>query len=298
MSFSVDRIRHLYEFPSHYLDCNGHRYHYLDEGQGLPLVMIHGNPSWSFMYRELVRDLRGSYRVIVPDHIGCGLSDKPNNRDYEYHLEQRVNDLEMLLERVGVRENITLIMHDWGGPIGMTYAVRHPSKVAKFVVFNTAAFLLPSGKTLHWTLRFCRGSQVAAFLIRRLNLFSITASYVGCRFRPMPALVRHAYTGPYDSWQHRVATLRFIQDIPLNHSDTSYPILLRTQERLSEFRKFPILICWGEKDFIFDQDFLNEWIRRFPEAELHRFPQGGHYVLEDMAREIVPLVRGFLVRHS
>ena len=294
----MDQIRHLYEFRSHYLDCNGHRYHYLDEGQGLPLVMIHGNPSWSFMYRELVRNLRCSYRVIAPDHIGCGLSDKPDDQDYQYRLKQRVDDLEVLLESIGVGENLTLIMHDWGGPIGMTYAVRHPGKVAKLVVFNTAAFLLPSGKRLHWTLRFCRSSQLAAFLIRRLNLFSITTSYIGCRFRPMPALVRHAYTGPYDSWQHRVATLRFIQDIPLSHSDTSYPTLLRTQERLSEFRKLPILICWGEKDFVFDQDFLDEWIRRFPQAELHRFPQGGHYVLEDMAGEIVPLVRDFLSRHS
>ena len=180
----------------------------------------------------------------------------------------------------------------------MTYAVQNPGKVVKLVIFNSAAFLLPPGKLLHWTLRFCRSSSIAAFLIQKFNLFAITASYVGCRFRPMSTSVRNAYTGPYDSWEHRVAVLRFIRDIPLDRSDASYPILLRTQEKLSEFKKFPMLICWGEKDFIFDQDFLNEWVKHFPQAEVHRFPEGGHAILEDMAFEVLPLVRDFLARHS
>ena len=94
MSFSVDRIRHLYDFQPHYLDLEGQRYHYLDEGQGEPVVMVHGNPSWSFMYRELARSLRKTYRVIVPDHMGCGLSDKPDSSVYPYTLARLADDLE------------------------------------------------------------------------------------------------------------------------------------------------------------------------------------------------------------
>ncbi len=302
MSFSVDLIRHLYYFTPHYFEIDGQRCHYLDEGEGDPIIMLHGNPSWSFMYRELIGPLQRSHRVIVPDHIGCGLSDKPSDEQYSYRLEQRVTDLEALLEEIGADRDITLVMHDWGGPIGMGYASRHPARVARFVIFNTTAFLLPAGKQLHWTLRFCRNSSIAAFLIRRFNLFAWCAGRVGFRARALPGEVRRAYRGPYDSWENRIAILRFVQDIPLTGEDASYEVLRRTQESLPEFRETPMLICWGENDFVFDADFLDEWTRRFPQAEVHRFSEAGHYVLEDMCQSIIPLVRSFVasnpVRHQ
>lgn len=294
MSFSVDQIRHLYNFQSHYLDRKGHRYHYLDEGEGEPVVMLHGNPSWSFMYRESVRSLRESYRVVVPDHIGCGLSDKPTGDEYEYRLEQRVSDLEALLDHISVTSNVTLVVHDWGGPIGMGYAVRHPSRIARLIVLNTAAFLLPAGKTLHWSLLFCRHSRLAAFLILRFNAFARIASYVGCRLHPMPKEIRQAYAGPYDCWENRIATLAFVRDIPLSPADPSYAPLQKVQENLYRLQEIPMLICWGEKDFVFDRDFLQEWIKRFPKARVHRFPEAGHYVLEELPEVILPLVRDFL----
>lgn len=296
MSFSVDQIKHLYDFQSHYLTRERHRYHYLDEGEGRPLVMLHGNPSWSFMYRDLVRAFRDSHRIVVPDHIGCGLSDKPDGREYEYTLEQRVFDLEALLKETGVDSNITLIMHDWGGPIGMTYAVRNPSAIERVIVLNTAAFLLPEGKSLHWSLSLCRNSRMAQFFILGFNAFARIAAYLGCR-KPMPGQIRRAYRGPYDSWQNRIATLRFVQDIPLTPTDASWELLEQTQENLHRFQQTPMLICWGERDFIFDGDFLQEWIRRFPKAQVHRFPDAGHYVLEEERARIVPLIRDFLAVH-
>ncbi|MFQ5739303.1 MAG: alpha/beta fold hydrolase [Acidobacteriota bacterium] len=297
MSFSLQEIRPLYNFKSNFLDRNGLKYHYLDEGQGDVLVMVHGNPAWSFMYRDLVRALRTSWRTLVPDHIGCGLSDKPDDSVYEYRLEQRVNDLEALLDQLGLDRDITLILHDWGGLIGLSYATRHPSRVARLVILNTAAFFLPSGKSLHWSLRWCRDSRLAAFLIRRLNLFARVASHVGCRSHPMPPAVRRAYTGPYDSWANRIATLRFVQDIPLNPSDRSYQTLLKTQEKLHLLQDKPWLICWGNRDFIFDADFLREWRRRFPGAEVRQFPEAGHYVLEDESEEVISRIRDFLISH-
>ena len=118
--------------------------------------MVHGNPSWSFYYRNLVLALRDRYRCIVPDHIGCGLSDKPGDDRYDYTLSRRVDDLERLLEHLGITENITLVVHDWGGMIGMAYAVRHPERIKRLVILNTGAFHLPKSKPFPLGLRICR----------------------------------------------------------------------------------------------------------------------------------------------
>ena len=294
----MDRIRHLYDFQPHYLDLEGQRYHYLDEGQGEPVVMVHGNPSWSFMYRELARSLRKTYRVIVPDHMGCGLSDKPDSSVYPYTLERRADDLEELLDQLGITSNITLVVHDWGGPIGMRFATRHPDRIARLVIFNSAAFLLPGMKKLHWSLHFCRSSRLAAFLILKFNAFARVATYMGCRSQPMPREIRRAYAGPYDSSKNRIANLAFVRDIPLSPTDPAYAPLQEVQEKLDQFQETPMLICWGERDFVFDRDFLEEWIKRFPQADVHRFPEAGHYVLEELPEVIIPLVKEFLEKPS
>ncbi|MEE8348246.1 MAG: alpha/beta fold hydrolase [Acidobacteriota bacterium] len=293
----MNRIRHLYDFQSHYLDLEGQQYHYLDEGQGEPVVMVHGNPSWSFMYRKLISSLRQTSRVIVPDHMGCGLSDKPDHSTYSYTLERRTADLERLLDQLGVTSNITLIVHDWGGPIGMRFATRFPDRIARLIVFNSTAFLLPESKPLHWSLQFCRNSRLAAFLILKFNAFARVSTYLGCQSQRMPREIRRAYAGPYDSSQNRIATLAFVQDIPLSPIDPSYAPLKEVQEKLTLFQQTPMLICWGEADFVFDRDFLAEWIRHFPQARVRRFPEAGHYVLEEVPEVILPLVSEFMEQH-
>lgn len=274
----------------------GLRYHYLDEGSGQPVVMLHGNPSWSFYYRNLVLALRGRYRCIVPDHIGCGLSDKAGDDRYDYTLSRRVDDLERLLDHLEIRENITLVVHDWGGMIGMAYAVRHPGRIGRIVVLNTGAFLLPKSKPFPLALRICRDTPVGTLLVRGLNAFSVAASHVGCKRNPMDAELRALYQFPYDSWANRIATLRFVQDIPLAPGDRAYGLVSAVATGIDQFRKIPMLICWGELDFVFDRHFLAEWERRFPEAEIHRFPDCGHYILEDAREEVVPLISAFLER--
>jgi len=246
------------------------------------------------MYRDLASSLRDSHRVIVPDHIGCGLSDKPDASDYDYTLSQRVIDLEFLLKEINATRKLTLVLHDWGGLIGSTFAARNPSLIDKLVIFNTAGFLLPAGKALHWSLRFCKHSKLAGFLIRQFNAFAVVAGYTGCHQNKLSAELRKAYKAPYDSWKNRVAILRFVHDIPLSPRDRSYAVVADTDRNLDRFQNTPALICWGEKDFIFDDSFLGEWIHRFPRAEVHRFPNGGHNILEDAGREIIPLVRKFL----
>jgi pimeloyl-ACP methyl ester carboxylesterase len=292
----LEPFRHLFPFQSRFYDHSGLRQHYIDEGQGAPVVMLHGNPTWSFMYRALIADLRDSYRIIAPDHIGCGLSDKPDDTRYTYNLAQRVRDLSDLLESAGVTRDITLVVHDWGGLIGLAWAVRHAERVSRLVVFNTAAFPIPVPTRLPLPIRFCRDTTLGAFLVRRFNAFSALANRLAPQHR-LAAEVRHAYTAPYNSWANRIATLRFVQDIPLGPEHPSFALVRETAAGLESLRSRPVLICWGERDFVFNRHFLEEWTRRFPLAEVHRFPDAGHYVLEDAAAQIVPIVRSFLAAH-
>ena len=286
-----------YPFTGHYLDLDGLKYHYLDEGSGGPtVVMLHGNPSWSFYYRNLVLALRGSHRCIVPDHIGCGLSDKPGDDRYDYTLPQRVDDLERLLDSLELLQKITLVLHDWGGMIGMAWAVRHPERIERLVIMNTAAFPLPAAKPFPLGLRICRDSWLGTWLVRGFNAFSRGAAMVGSKAHPMSAELQALYQLPYDSWQNRIATLRFVQDIPLKPGDRNYELICSVAEGIQQFANRPMLICWGELDFVFDRHFLAEWQHRFPDAELHSYPRAGHYILEDMQEEVVPIIAKFVER--
>jgi pimeloyl-ACP methyl ester carboxylesterase len=289
-------LKKYYPFTGNYLDLNGLAYHYLDEGAGDPVVMVHGNPSWSFYYRNLVLALRDRYRCIVPDHMGCGFSDKPGDDRYDYTLSRRVNDLERLLDHLQLDRDITLVVHDWGGMIGMAYAVRHPERIKRLVILNTAAFHLPKEKPFPLGLKICRDTLLGTLLVRGFNAFSLGASFVGCKRHPMSSELRQAYRLPYNNWQNRIATLRFVQDIPLSPGDRNYDLVTSVAAGLEQFRRLPMAIFWGELDFVFDRTFLAEWKRRFPQAELHSYKDAGHYILEDMKEEIVPLVTEFLHR--
>jgi haloalkane dehalogenase len=286
----------LYPFEGRFLDRAGVRLHYLDEGRGEAVVMLHGNPTWSFFYRDLIRGLRDRYRVIAPDHVGCGLSDKPGDDRYAYVLQSRVDDLDALLEHLGLGEGLTLVLHDWGGMIGMAWASRHPERIARLVVLNTAAFLPTPGKRLPWQLRLVRNTPLGPLLVRGLGLFS-RGLVRFCAVRPLPAGVRAGYLAPYRSWMERIAVLRFVQDIPVRPGDRSYGLVRWVEEALPRFRAVPMLICWGERDFVFDPSFLAGWRERFPDAEVHSFAAAGHLVLEDAGERILPLVRDFLDRH-
>jgi haloalkane dehalogenase len=288
-------VKRLLPFEGKYLPlAGGINYHYLDAGQGAPVVMLHGNPSWSFYYRHLAQQLSATHRVIVPDHIGCGLSDKPSDKHYSYTLSQRVADLEQLIDSLTLEQKITLVVHDWGGMIGMGYATKYPQRIAKLVVMNTAAFHLPKDKPLPLALKICRDTGVGSFLVRAGNAFSLAAAWVGCKQNPLPRALRCAYTAPYNSWRNRIATLRFVQDIPIAPTDPSYAEVSRIEDSLPTLRAIPMLICWGEKDFVFDQHFLTQWTKHFPDATVKTWRNGGHYILEDLGTEVIPTISAFI----
>ena len=286
----------LYPFTGKYRNVNGHQMHVLDEGRGDTVIMLHGNPTWSFYYRNLVLGLRERHRVIAPDHIGCGLSDKPDEKSYDYTLRRRVDDLAALIDQAQVEGPITLLMHDWGGMIGMAYAARYPDRIGRLVLLNTAAFHLPKSKKLPATLWLCRETPLGELLIRDTGLFtSLLARWAVCR--PMEKRVREAYLLPYRTAQDRTGLLHFVQDIPLRPGDPSYDLVSEVQSQLPAFSHTPALILWGDKDFVFDHHFLREWQKFLPAAEVHHFPEAGHYVLEDAGTEILPLIHDFFGRH-
>ena len=292
MSDYLGQIRHLYPFRSNFLTIGGQRMHYVDEGRGSPIVMLHGNPTWSFYYRNLIKELAGQYRAIVPDHVGCGLSEKP--QQYPYVLSQHIDNLERLADHLELT-GITLAVHDWGGAIGFGYAARHPERVERLVVFNTAAFSGP----VPWRLLACRVPLLGALVVRTLNVFARGAILQACCNRErMTADVKKGYLLPYADFRSRVAIHRFVQDIPTKSSHPTWPVIELIEASLVQFQDRPMILFWGMQDFCFNETYLAEWIRRFPEAEVHRFEDAGHYVIEDAHERIVPLLRDFLNRSS
>lgn len=284
-----------YPFEANFLSLDGLRYHYVDEGSGDVLLMIHGNPSWSYLYRNLVKYFSKNYRVIAPDHIGCGRSDKPSQRDYSYKLEQRVEDLERLIVEKDLSE-ITLFVHDWGGMIGLACAVRNPERFKRIVLFNTAAFPIPEDKKLPISISLCRSPVLGPTLVKGFNAFSRGAAHY-CSEKPLDAETKKGFLEPYNSWQNRQAIYEFVKDIPLKEGDPSYPTLKKTADNLSLLEEKPCLFLWGRKDFVFDDSILREWQRRWPQAEYKVFENAGHYVIEDAFDEIVPAVEHFFKKH-
>ncbi len=290
MGMELDsEIRRLYPFQSRFLETGGHRLHYVDEGKGEPLLLLHGNPTWSFYYRNLIREFSPSFRCVAPDHIGCGLSDKPP--DYPYRLSQHIDNLEALADHLGL-EDITLAVHDWGGAIGFGLAARRPGRIKRLILFNTAAF---RSTRIPFRINICRLPGFGALAIRGANAFAGAAVRMATT-RPggLPPEVRRGFLWPYRSWRDRVATLRFVQDIPLNPSHPSWETLVDIEKALPTFRDRLALICWGGRDFCFNDSFLERWKTKLPGARVCRYAEAGHYVVEDALPEIVAEMRAFL----
>lgn len=282
------KFQTIYPFKGRILQITGgYKINYLDEGKGEPIIMVHGNPTWSFFYRNLVLGLRSNYRCIVPDHLGCGLSDKPKH--YSYTLDNHIENLSKLVKKLNLN-SFHLIVHDWGGPIGIGMAQKFPDQLKRIIVLNTSAFV-----TGHIPLRIslCKKPILGPLFIRGMNGFARGAIRMAVE-KPLSSLVRKGYLFPYNSWGNRIGILKFVQDIPLSNNNRSWNTLKGIEQGLSMLNDKPMLICWGAKDFCFNDVYLKEWLRRFPDAQLCRYPQAGHYLLEDAGDEILEDIEDFL----
>lgn len=268
-------LKAAYPWTGQRLEVDGGALHYLDVGpkDAPALLCLHGNPTWSFYWRKVVARFSDRYRVVVPDHIGCGLSDKP--QDWGYRLAQHIANVSRLVDHLKL-ERLTFVLHDWGGAIGMGVAVDRPELATRFVVSNTAAFL---SQDIPASINSVRIPGFGALAVRGLNGFARAATFRAVE-RPLSAEAKAGLLLPYDSWSNRIATLRFVQDIPLHPSHPSYATLEHIDQGLSRLADRPMLLVWGERDFCFTSKFRAEWQRRFPQAS-HVPLDAGHYVLED-----------------
>ena len=284
--------RQLYPFDSHELFIDSHRYHYLDEGRGDVLLMVHGNPTWSFYWRNLVSVWRSEFRVVVPDHIGCGLSSKPQS--YAYRLDQHISNLVQLVEELDLR-NITLMAHDWGGAIGLGTALACPHRFARMILFNTGAFPPPY---VPWRIRACRIPFLGTLAIRGCNLFARSAlTMATSQLGGLHKDVASGLLAPYDNWHNRVAIDAFVRDIPMTRAHPTHQTLARIERNLVSFQEYPCQLIWGMRDWCFRPSCLERLVDCFPSAEVQRIQTAGHYVVEDAYREIVPMVEQFLATH-
>jgi haloalkane dehalogenase len=273
----------LYPFESHFAEVDGASLHYLDEGDGPPLLLLHGNPTWSFLYRELVRGLRDRYRCIAPDHPGFGLSKA--GPGYGYTPAEHAQVLEQLVLQLGL-EDVTMMVQDWGGPIGFAVATRHPERFAAFIIGNTWAW----PKSDFGTQVFSRmlGGPLGRYLILRRNFFVERIIPGGVKLRKLGPEVMGAYRGPFPTPQSRVPIYVFPGEIL-----RSRPFLAQIAHGLPALRDRPTLITWPTKDVAFREAERARWQEVFPKHETVLLEGAGHYIQEDAPEEIVAAIRGW-----
>lgn len=268
----------LYPFRPRRVPVEGGELSVVDEGAGPAIVFVHGNPSWSFLYRDLILALRGKFRCVAPDHLGCGLSDR---QPEPLRMVDHSRNLRTVLDVLGVREYL-LVAHDWGGAIGAHQAGLSPDQVRGMVFANTAAFPL---KRMPWQIRLARVPLLGRILMEQGNLFATGAARQGV-VQPLAPAVADGLLWPWIEPEARRAVSAFVHDIPWTKSHPTRPTIEETERNLVNLRSKPCLLPWGLRDFCFDEVFLEEWRIRFPDAEVLRFEDAGHYLFEDAGQEL------------
>ncbi len=271
-----------YPFESRYLDVSDDAgaplwLHYLDEGpRDAPvIVFLHGNPTWSFIWRKMIVALRDRFRCVAMDHMGMGLSDRPQRWDYT--LPRHADNVEKLLDHLGVTR-FSVVAHDWGGMIGMAVATRRKHAYVSGVVMNTGAFLGDLPKRIALVKIPVFGPQA----VLRFNGFARAAvSLCMVHKERMNATLKHAYLSPYGNPHDRIATLRFVEDVPQKPSHRTWSVVNDVDGQLEQLKDRPLLVLWGEQDWCFDMKFYEGWLQRFPNAEREVYGDASHYVFED-----------------
>ena len=298
LSSNANTWRDEYPFVSHFLELEPNvRMHYVDEGpknNSAPTILcVHGNPTWSFYYRSIVSRFSGTYRVVAVDHVGCGLSDKPQR--YRYSLTQHTANLIQLIDELNLQQ-VTLVVHDWGGAIGLGAAVERADRFRKLMVLNTAAF---PPTYIPRRIAACRIPFVGSWAIRYLNAFARAAIVMA--IDRLPKLSKNARDGllaPYDSPFNRVAIDGFVRDIPMSPKHPAWNVLMQLERDLQKLSGLPIRFVWGMRDWCFRPECMDRMNLAWPNATRRELKDVGHYVMEEAPTEFLEELEKLVVRQS
>ena len=277
----METLRKLFPFQSHFLNVGKGRLHYVDEGSGPVLLLMHACPMWSFSFRRIIQEYSDRFRVIALDQMGFGLSDKP--LDCDYRLEAHIDNLEKFVKELDLKDMI-FMMHGRGATIGTGFAIRHPRLVRGFIILNSMAF---SDYSLPFRLQLCRIPWIGAKIISGLNLFLRD-------FRKLPQDVASAYMDPFRDEGGRRSLQRFIEDIPCNPEDDSAQTMFEIEAGMWLLRHKKVCIIWARKDWLYRSRYLKKWKQYFPSAHVHELDKAGRTALEDASYEILENVGSFL----
>jgi haloalkane dehalogenase len=280
--------RQEYPFQSRYLNLDAGRMHYVDEGQGEPIVMVHGNPAWSFLYRNLIKQLSPKYRCVAMDHLGFGLSDKP--ADWTYHPSQHADNVATLIQALNLR-NVTLVVQDWGGPTGLAYAINHPENVKRIVIMNTWMWAV-NRDWYYIGFSSFMGGPLGRFLIKQYNFFvnAVMPMAFADKKKLTPHIHQH-YQLPLTIHAERKGCWVFPGQI-LGATDWLNDLWTRRDA----LKNKPKLIAWGMKDIAFPEKVLNTWTGAFSDAHVVKLDNVGHFVQEEAVEELGQAVKSFLAK--
>ncbi len=281
-----------FPFAPHYFRVNDFHMHFVDEGEGEPLVLLHGDPTWGYLWRKFIPPLSANYRCIVPDHMGMGKSGKPQEPG-RYRLRHHAANLESLLLSLDLR-NLTLVLHDWGGPVGLHFAVRHRDRIKGLVLMNTWAFAPWPGGPLPRLLEIIRSPRGEKFVLEKNGY--LEPALLGTTHHPenLAPAVLAAYRAPFPTPESRLALLCWSRDIPVEESDSSYAEMKRIEEGLSLFADLPALLVWGMRDPVLPVSVLSMWQQRLPNAKTVEIHDASHFLQEDAAESVVGAIQEFL----
>lgn len=281
-----------FPFTPHYLTVNGYQMHYIDEGVGDPIVCVHGEPTWSFLYRNIFSNLRDFARIVVPDHIGFGKSEVPQNMTYI--LEEHIKNITELLFHLDLR-NITLVVQDWGGPIGFGFATRHPDRIKRIVIMNTSIGVAKETQKL-WYEPFVENGMYDDLLG---DMKTFVADYMlpsmHRKFtREEKKLLKWAYTAPFPTPESHIGVKKFPLDIPKGPNHPSTPIMQEIKDNLSRLTEKSKLIIWGMKDKIFPPKVIDFWLKIYPGTPVIELHDAGHFLQEDAPDLVLNAIKEFV----
>lgn len=271
---------------------NGFKMHYVDEGEGEPIVCLHGEPTWGYLYRKFIPSLSKTNRVIVPDHMGFGKSDVP--QDMPYTLAQHIDNLTKLVLELDL-EDLTLVGQDWGGPIMFGFAVNYPDRIKRLVIMNTGIGVYPEDTKTWVSDLVAKGTYEKILGNLKKSLPNLLAGGVGKETRITETMIR-AYTAPFPNKASCKGAMAFPLDIPVGRNHPSASLMHSILERRNLLRDKNKVIIWGLKDPVFPRMILDWWLQTYPGTEVHELPEASHFLQEDAPDKIVKIIQEFLYK--